>query len=786
MNENLPKSNREIFISLIQIVLVSLSYFVAGKIGLIFASFHPSATAIWPPTGIAIAAVLLVGYKKAVPAIFAAAFLVNLTTTGDIPSSVGIAIGNTLEGLVAAYLVNRFAAGKKSFQKTSDVLKFTLFAAVLSPFISASIGTLSLYLTGSVNLEMLRTVWLTWVLGDAGGALIVAPFILIWLEKFKRQDVKLKGIIECLFLLLILEIVAEIVFKGLFPYAFICLPILVWIGFRFSTRGGSIAVLVLSVITLFYTLSGVGPFTNNVQTLNESLLLAQIYLAVSTIMTLVLAVALREGWEAQLLVNNSEQRFRELIEKSKDGLALFNADGIITYAGPSTENLLGYTAADMVGQPALKFIHPEDRSRIAGSIAKVLSMPPGSSLSAEYRSPKKDGEIRWISAIGTNYLADPAINAVVVNYHDISRRKMAEEKIAREKAEDEALLESIGEGIVATDNNGLIILTNKSVQDLLGFSEDEFLGKNTLEILDFANDEGITIAEDKRPLHIAIAEKRKVTATLNLKRKNGTVLPVLVVASPVVLNNEIIGGIKVIRDITQEKAIDKAKSEFVATASHQLRTPLGIAKWYLEAIESEDYFKQFPKEAQEYIDTVYKSNERLLYIVRSLLSVARIESGHVKDEPALINVVQTVEDVVLNNKIEAQKKSISILIDDKSDKKASITIDPRRFTEVIENLLSNAIKYSHKDGHIIIRIESNEQAVLISVKDSGIGISDKDKEKIFSKFFRAENAVRTETVGSGLGLYLVKSYIYGWKGVVWFDSIEGEGTTFHVRIPRKA
>ncbi len=166
------------------IIGLALSYFLAGKIGLHFASVNPSAAAIWAPAGIALAGVLLMGYRIW-PAIAAAAFLVNLTTAGSMATSIAIASGNTLEALAGAYLINRFANGRHIFERTMDAVKFLLLAAIVSTAVSACIGVTSLCLGGYARWSEYGWIWLTWWFGDATGDLIVAPVILLWATNFR-------------------------------------------------------------------------------------------------------------------------------------------------------------------------------------------------------------------------------------------------------------------------------------------------------------------------------------------------------------------------------------------------------------------------------------------------------------------------------------------------------------------------------------------------------------------------------------------------------------------------
>src|SRR5262245_50295517 len=159
--------------------VLAVVYFVAGKLGLQLAFVHPSATPVWAPTGIALAAFLLLGYRVW-PAILVGAFLVNVTTMGSIATSLGIAAGNTLEGLVGAYLVNRFANGPHAFDRPLDVFKWAILSAGVSTTLSATCGVTTLALGGYVVWADYESIWLTWWLGNAAGDLIVAPLLVLW------------------------------------------------------------------------------------------------------------------------------------------------------------------------------------------------------------------------------------------------------------------------------------------------------------------------------------------------------------------------------------------------------------------------------------------------------------------------------------------------------------------------------------------------------------------------------------------------------------------------------
>ena len=290
------------------LVALAAAYFVAGRLGLRFAVVSPNATVVWPPTGIALAALLLAGYDVW-PGIMVGAFLVHLSTTGSVPSAVAIAAGNTLEGLLGAYLVNRFARGRRVLERARDIFTFAVLAGIVSTAVSATAGVLAISLDGLARWSDFGSIWLTWWLGDAVSDLVVAPAVLLWALR-PRVHWTRRQALDAGALLLSVVVVGIAVFDGLFPWRgrhypleFLCVPLLLWAAFRFEPREAATAVLALSGVAIAGTLAGFGPFAR--PTYDESLVLLQAFTGVTAVMTLVLAAAVAERREA-------EERLRRL------------------------------------------------------------------------------------------------------------------------------------------------------------------------------------------------------------------------------------------------------------------------------------------------------------------------------------------------------------------------------------------------------------------------------------------------------------------------------------------
>lgn len=275
-----------------------VAYAIAGKLALRLAFVHPSATAVWPPTGIALAGFLILG-RRVWPAVFAGAFLVNVTTAGGPVVSLAIAAGNTLEGLLGSYLLERWAGGREAFDHPAGVVKFTVFAALLSTVAAATIGTTSLIAGGVARAADAGAIFLTWWLGDAGGDLVVAPLILLARVSYGLKW-GLARAAEAAALALACVVVALTVFGGLlqlgenrYPLAFLPMPVFIWAAMRFGRRGAAVAVALVYAVAVRGTLDGFGPFARYAP--NQALLLLQVFTVVASLTALTLAAVSFEG-----------------------------------------------------------------------------------------------------------------------------------------------------------------------------------------------------------------------------------------------------------------------------------------------------------------------------------------------------------------------------------------------------------------------------------------------------------------------------------------------------------
>ncbi len=259
--------------------------------------------------------------------------------------------------------------------------------------------------------------------------------------------------------------------------------------------------------------------------------------------------------------------------------------------------------------------------------------------------------------------------------------------------------------------------------------------------------------------------------------------------------NKLMIGIKSQATMKANKSreIEAAKVDFVSLASHQLRTPLSIIKWYIDYIVSGDA-GELKGEQEKFLKEAYRANERMIELVNSLLIVSRIDLGTFTIEPKLADITKIADEVLKKFKKEIDSKSINLFVD--YDSLPEIKIDPALMKMVFENLLSNSIKYTPDGESIKISIKKEGEDVLIKVSDRGCGVPEEEQPKIFTKLFRADNVKKIESVGTGLGLYIVKAVIEKSGGEIWFKSPSEEmydesreedprGTTIFIKIPLK-
>ncbi|HSW65638.1 MAG TPA: ATP-binding protein [Bacillota bacterium] len=350
---------------------------------------------------------------------------------------------------------------------------------------------------------------------------------------------------------------------------------------------------------------------------------------------------------------------------------------------------------------------------------------------------------------------------------------------------DEAMLQSLGEGLIVVDEKAEIVLINEAALEFINLpNQAAAIGRPLLDVYqlyDVNDKEKKPLQHDQRPSYIALHTGASVNEVYAYYKADGKKYLMSITANPVVLNDSIIGAITVMRDVTKEKEVDRMKTEFISLASHQLRTPLSAIKWYSEMLVAGDA-GQLQADQLDFAKNIADSTERMIALVNALLNISRIESGRIMVDPKPTDLKELVSGIVTDLKAKTEEKTQTLLIS-VHDELPKINLDPRLIGQVYLNLLTNAIKYTPKGGEIAVFISRKDDYIISQVTDNGYGIPKEQQGRVFEKFFRAANAVKIETDGTGLGLYLIKAVIESSGGKIWFQSEEGKGTTFWFSIP---
>lgn len=248
-------------------------------------------------------------------------------------------------------------------------------------------------------------------------------------------------------------------------------------------------------------------------------------------------------------------------------------------------------------------------------------------------------------------------------------------------------------------------------------------------------------------------------------------------------DDKVVGGSVLLHDITYIKSLEEIKAQFLTVAAHQLRTPLGGMRWSLEMI-IEELKDQVSPDIKSLLNQVYQSNLMSLSIINDLLNVSKIDGKQALENPEPTNIIRIIQKVLSNHLDEAKLKSVQYKVNlPPAETFPSIIIDKTKIKQVIDNLIANAVKYNKPNGSLSVTVSHDFKTMTLTVADTGIGIPEKDTNRIFTKFFRANNAVLNETSGSGLGLYVVKKYIESWGGKISFNSQENIGTSVTITLP---
>jgi len=754
---------------LLAVAALAATYLAAAKLSLSMGAVGGVAAPVWPPTGLSLAALLIFG-SRLWPGVAAGAFLANWSAGVSVLAAVGMGCGNTLEAVVGSYLLRRGDV-RLSLERLRDVLSLIVLGAGLSTLVSATIGVTSAWLGGVIASADYATAWWTWWVGDAMGDLVVAPALLIWSagSGISRQGVRW---IETGVFVIALGVVATLVFRsgwalpgGQYPGPYVVFPFVIWAAVRYGQPGVAVTIVVISLLAIWSTLHGFGPFAR--ASVLESLLFLQTFMGTVAATALVLGAVITERHRAEIALRESEERYRRLIEISPDAITLIAPDGAILLCNEQAAMVQGYTRDELTGRNAIELFAGNDRPHALENLRKTLET--GNVRDVEYTLLKKDGTaipVELSSSVLLDRTGKP--QGFIVVWRDISARKEAEATAQRLAA----IVESSYDAIIGKTLDGTITSWNAAAERMYGYSAAEAIGQ-PISLL--APREA---AGEFREILTRVKQGERIRDYETVRfQKDGTAIHVSLTISPIrdVAQN-IIGASTIARDISDRKALEQLHADFIASLTHDIRGPVGNIGGYLELLRDE---QGLSAKAQEIIAIMESSVQTTFSLITNYLDQARIEAGRLSLAKGPVALDELLTRVVRQYEGVATRREITVSLQ-VEPAPAPLEGDALALERVFANLVHNAFKFTPNGGCITVSTWHEDGSVAVSVADTGPGIPADDIPSLFERY--QQTATGRSQVGTGLGLFIAKSLVEAHGGMIRVESRD-RGSCFTVLLP---
>lgn len=484
------------------------------------------------------------------------------------------------------------------------------------------------------------------------------------------------------------------------------------------------------------------------------------------------------------LAVETKNKDESILASIGDGVFALDEHGKVMLFNKAAEQISGYSAAEILGKPYDEILKFRDSIGNKSHTQFIQQAQKGaiSSMEDDTFLLQKNGLLREVAdSAAPIFDAKGKQSGIIVVFRDVTDEKKFERAIQASNERYELVAKATNDAVFDLDLKTGAMLWSEALYTQYGYKKTDV--KSTLEwwVSNIHPDDSMKLEEEISSL--LVSRKRTWESEYRFKRSDGTYAYVR--ARSFVQRdeqNEPTRLISSMLDITKQKELDQAKDEFISLVSHQLRTPLTAIRLFTEMLVDGQVGK-LTNDQQSYLEKVDASTQRMIQLVGDILNISRVELGRLKiapvetDVPALITShVDEVEPLASAKKVKITFKPTTKL--------PNIAIDPILFGQIVHNLLTNAIRYSNgSNGRVEVQFTKKDESYVLAVSDNGIGIPKAAQARIFERFFRAENAVKAEGEGTGLGLYLIKLVLQSSGGNVWFESKEGQGTTFYVSIP---
>ena len=775
--------------------VLGVLYMATAKLGLALDAVQGFATAVWPPTGIALAALVLYG-THLWPSIAVGAFLVNWSAGAPVLVACGMALGNTLEALIGTVLLTRVVRFRPTLDRLRDVVGLLVWAAGLSTLVSATLGVTSGWLGGGIPAALYAKTWRTWWVGDALGALVVAPFLFVW-SGHGRGMLAPRRLPEALLLLGAIGVLSLAIFGPLLdsllaPFPYLVFPPLIWAALRLGPPGAVTATTLVAASAIGGTVQGWGPFAE--ATLQESLYGLQAFMGVVAVTMLVLVAVVAERHQAE----EARLRFAAMVASSEDAIIGKTLEGIITSWNPGAERLYGYTAAEVHGRSIALLIPQELPNELPQILARIRR---GERL-APYATVRrrKDGT-RLTVSLSVSPIVDPTgqlVGAATIA-RDITAQTQAAVALQQQRDWLDVTLASIGDAVIAIDAQGRITLLNPIAERLTGWPAAEALGRPIEEVFDLRPRD--PHAQADHPVAHVLREgvPLSVTAPTVLRTRQGHEIIIADSVAPIRSpGGGLAGVVLVFRDITADLQLEdqlrqvhhlQALGTLAGGIAHDFNNVLAAIVGYTELAMLDLLPSSSPHTALHH---ALAAAQRAKDLVQQILVFSRQQPAG-RAPLALASLLQEA--------VTFLRASLPATIElhlQLPGTAGPVFAEATQIHQVVMNLCTNA-GYAMREagGRLELHLDDVDvdtaaaathpdltpgPYVRLMVRDTGPGMPPQVLARIFEPYF----TTKAVGEGSGMGLAVVHGIVASHGGAVMVESALGQGTTCTVYLPRLA
>ncbi len=488
--------------------------------------------------------------------------------------------------------------------------------------------------------------------------------------------------------------------------------------------------------------------------------------------------------EAEATLRESESRYRQLIEGSLGAVFTHTADGTLLSLNSYGAESLGYTVGEMVGRRLADFMPANQHAALQDYFARLQRTHEAQGT---FQFSHRDDTVHVLAYRNRLLTPESGESYALCFAVDITEKVRAEERLSALTQQSNLILDSVGDGILGTDLDGIATVCNPAAATMLGYRPEEIhtaiLGQNVHALMHHTHANGESHLPEDSPILASVRDLKPVRISTDVFwRKDGTSFPVEYVASPLLKEGKPDGTVIAFTDTTERRALDRMKDEFVSTVSHELRTPLTSMRASLGLIASGALDRR-PDRQKQMLGIAIGNTDRLVNLVNDILELERIGSGKAELHYSGVHVGDLLRRAVDLQSATAAKANLSFAFD-VSD--VSVWADSDRILQTLTNLLSNAIKFSLEGGCITLRaFDLGNGQAQIEVADQGRGIPENKLEHIFGRFQQVDASDSRVMGGTGLGLAICRSIITQHGGTIWAESTLGKGSTFALTLPTR-